>query len=164
MSLPSSLPHARRRLASALGAAGRMLWRRRDLEAADLVIADLLAEALVRLGHALQPVKSFEKDGAINAATLLRFAPTHLRREVGLLVDLATRQEPVAACVQRPEATFKSELKDDLLVQDHGLDVAPDSAAHPVEVVSQIDSDLEPQSELLVTALLRAQRLSTHRP
>ena len=78
-------------MAGALGAAGRQLWRRKDLEPSDEVVIDLLAEALVRLGQVIRP------KGA--GAAALAAAPQQLRKEVELFVALASRgPPPVLTC------------------------------------------------------------------
>ena len=66
-----SLFAARRRLAGAVGAAARRLWRRSDLSAQDEVVLDLLVEGLVRVGELLRPSGSLRDE--------LSDAPPHVR-------------------------------------------------------------------------------------
>ena len=63
------------------------MWRRRDLTEADLVVVDLVAEALVRLGGMLRPG---EREGVDEA---LARAPQSVRDELELLAALAGRLE-----------------------------------------------------------------------
>ena len=69
---------ARRRLAAALGASGRMLWRRGDLQEVDTVVIDLITEALVRMQRALYPHGG-------DPRRVLAQAPAKVQREVELL-------------------------------------------------------------------------------
>ncbi len=66
-----------RKTASALGYAGRNLWRRHDLEDQDLVILDLVVEALDRLGRLYRPNENTPAVMAVNAA------PSHVQRLLG---------------------------------------------------------------------------------
>ena len=78
-----SVATARAKAAAALGAAGRMLWRRSDLNGQDDVIIDLISEALIRMGKQLRP------DAKLAAAAALRSAPAHIQAECELLAALA---------------------------------------------------------------------------
>ena len=81
------LPAARRRMASALGAAGRRLWRRTDLGKQEMVVVDLVAEALQRLARLDRPPRAVPPSIALSHAR-----PTVLH-EVRLLAALAVRAE-----------------------------------------------------------------------
>ena len=83
---------ARGRMARALGAAGRMLWRRSDLMDSDVVILDLVAEALARLAPHLRPAL---QDGAVE---VLRLAPEQVQQECALLMAVALREKTEPAC------------------------------------------------------------------
>jgi len=72
-------------MARALGAAGRMLWRREDLESGDEVVLDLVAEALARLAPSLRPP---HKAAAVEA---LKQAPCQVQDECRLLLSIALR-------------------------------------------------------------------------
>ena len=50
-----SLVESRRRLAAAVGFAARRLWRRKDLAEEDMVVLDLVVEALDRMGRLYRP-------------------------------------------------------------------------------------------------------------
>ena len=78
-----SVASARAKAAAALGAAGRLLWRRSDLTGQDDVIIDLISEALIRMGNQLRP------DAKLAAAAALRGAPAHIQAECELLAALA---------------------------------------------------------------------------
>lgn len=82
--MSETLPDARRRLAGALGAAARRLWRRQDLSTDDEVVADLAAEALARLGRLLRP------DSQRSLLATLELAPSGVRTELRLLAAVAT--------------------------------------------------------------------------
>lgn len=75
-----TLATARRRLAGAVGAAARMVWRRDDLTDKDQVVLDLLCEALVRVGELVRP-RSVD----------LGDAPGHVHQLLGRLAVLAQR-------------------------------------------------------------------------
>ena len=76
---------ARRRLANAVGAAARMVWRRCDLTDKDEVVLDLLCEALARLGEMSRP-REMDLSGA----------PKHIQQLLGRFVALA--RVPEAHC------------------------------------------------------------------
>ena len=80
------LQAVRRRLAAALGASGRMVWRRSDLQEVDTVVLDLITEALVRLQRVLYP-RGGDPRG------VLAQAPPQVKKEVELLKALASREE-----------------------------------------------------------------------
>jgi len=82
-----SLAAARCRLAGALGAAGRRLWRRKDLEVVDEVVLDLVVEALFRIGNLVRPA------GRWAAAD----APPHIQELVAKLVPVACGDVPVVS-------------------------------------------------------------------
>ena len=90
---------ARRRMAGALGAAGRQLWRRQDIGDTDLLILDLVSEALVRLGAILRPSVGRP------AEEVLSEGPGHVWAQARLLADLATRKSP--DIVQPKQLKFK---------------------------------------------------------
>ena len=85
-----SAASARCRAASALGAAGRLLWFRKDLSNEHDVVVDLITEALVRIGNQLRPVAKSDVAAALSAA------PAHIQDECALLVALAS-SEPLLA-------------------------------------------------------------------
>jgi len=107
-----SLMAARVRLAGAIGAASRKLWRRTDLASSDTVVLDLLIEALVRVGDSIRP------HGA--GAVALEKAPDHVRRLIDRLVPVA-----------RPEGVTTAQ-------QVHGLDRVPTSPARGVEARAEV--------------------------
>ena len=84
--LGESLPAARRRAAAAIGSTCRRPWRRSDLDHRDVVVLDLVAEALVRLGHLLAP-------GEGHPAAVLAGAPRQHQELVSRLLPLATATE-----------------------------------------------------------------------
>lgn len=90
---------ARKRMAGALGAAGRQLWRRQDIGDNDLLILDLVSEALVRLGAILRPSVGRP------AEEVLSEGPGHVWAQARLLADLATRKSPDS--VQPKQLKFK---------------------------------------------------------
>lgn len=65
------------RMARALGAAGRMLWWRKDLQDGDDVVLDLVAKALARLRPSLRPAA---QSGLV---VVLRLAPDRVRAPHG---------------------------------------------------------------------------------
>ena len=80
-----ALPVARRRVANAIGAVARRMWRRKDLEAADHIVTDLLAEALARLGGQVRPAERSTVKEALTRA------PAHMAAELEKLAALAKR-------------------------------------------------------------------------
>ena len=105
-----TLPDARRKLAAALGYAGRSLWRRDDLEEHDKIVLDLVVEALDRLGRLHRP------DENVAATQALRDAPSHVQELVAKLSNLATpsmASDPAttspAEATQTQEASFRRE-------------------------------------------------------
>ena len=89
---------ARLRLAGALGSSCRRLWRRSDLGKDDLVILDLMAEALQRLGKCGRP------GHAAHPMVTLAEGPPRIVQQVTLLAALATREVGFA--------TFSAPLND----------------------------------------------------
>ena len=91
----AALADARWRTAGAVGSAARGLWRRGDLQPEDLVVVDLLAEALVRdpntfflyLVAILAPLCAF---ALYHTLALVREA----RGEVGAALPLGTSLQP----------------------------------------------------------------------
>ena len=91
----AALADARWRTAGAVGSAARGLWRRGDLQPEDLVVVDLLAEALVRLGRLVRPC---EGRAVVRS---LQGAPKHIRQELELLVKLAARPDGQPSLVEK---------------------------------------------------------------
>lgn len=87
MAVPLSV--ARSRLAGAIGAASRQMWRRQDLCEADRVVLSLLCEALHRVGALLRPRAHASLD------LVLAGALPDIRQTVGHLVGLATPSNAV---------------------------------------------------------------------
>ena len=85
MAPSESLVVARSRLAAGLGAAGRRMWRRSDLTKTDLVVLDLVTEALHRVGECLRPSPVDKLDLVLEAAL------PGMQRSAELLRGLATR-------------------------------------------------------------------------
>ena len=87
-SVPPRFCHAElhRRLAAAVGFASRRLWRTAELTEDDLVILDLLIEALHRMGRA------YRGPAAMRADQALREAPPHVAALVQKIEPIAVRQ------------------------------------------------------------------------
>ena len=86
------------KLAGAVGFAARRMWRRSELEEADLIVLDLLVEALARMGRLCGP-----RAGA-PAADSLAAAPRHVKELVEKVVPLATRVEGQVVSPATPAA------------------------------------------------------------
>ena len=85
-SVREPLSMARLRMAAALGAAGRRMWRRKDISDSDKIVLDLVVEALHRLSADLQPA------GNMTAPDLvLKKAIPDIQLQVQKLVRLAAR-------------------------------------------------------------------------
>ena len=78
------LVDARARVAAALGATCRRLWRRKDIEQVDEIVLDLVAESLVRLGSDVHP------SSGKSPAVVLRKAPSRVADLVSHLLPLAS--------------------------------------------------------------------------
>ena len=74
------------KLARALGAACRQLWRRNDLSSSDEIVCDLVAEALARVSRQLRG------PAGAPARAILECAPPDKKLAVLLLAGIATRQ------------------------------------------------------------------------
>ena len=83
----------REKVAAAVGFAARRMWRRKDLQDKDLVILDLLVEALARLGQLYGP------RAGQPAAAALAAAPPRIGELVAKLAPVAS----VDLCVLSPE-------------------------------------------------------------
>ena len=128
-----TLATARRRLAGAVGAAARMVWRRDDLTCKDEAVLALLCEALVRVGELVRP-----------RALDLGDAPGHVQQLFGRLAALA----------QRPAQ--KKGDKDALLETNHENEEAPIS---PVEGTLELPCK-GPSSVQYTTQKISENRLS----
>ena len=102
------LQDLRKSLASAVAHAARRLWRRGDLEQPDLVILDLLSEALARWGHLYGP-----KGGSVPVAVALAEAPQHIQEAVAALQPLASRSSGVKVLKEAPSGAKAMELSVD---------------------------------------------------
>lgn len=95
------LQSARRMVAQALGSTGRRYWRRDDLGPEDIVVCDLVCEALERLSTLLRGPPG------ITAKDALALAPESIRTEVALLANLASAPRPRAQPASRMNADAK---------------------------------------------------------
>ena len=92
-----SLPDLRAKLAASLGYNARRLWRRKDLSTEDLVVLDLICEALARVGHGQRP-----QAGASPCQTLAA-APSYYRHTAGKLAELAMQAPVTPPSRPRPD-------------------------------------------------------------
>ena len=135
--MAAPLAEHRWKVAASLGYAARRLWRRSDLEEADLVVLDLVCEALSRLGHLLRP-----KEGQA-AVEVLASAPRHYQEVASKLLSLA--KTPSSGCHEemklqgnrtkvatRIQAWVRGVWVRRRLLQDRLLRV-PQALDHPVE-------------------------------
>ena len=116
MAAGESLRLARERAANALGAAGRRLWRCKDLSNSDEVIVDLIVEALARVGQSLRPKQDRDLDSA----------PEHIGALLHRLQGLASRSHIVEEV--RASGHHEPDVKDAL---DEGLDKGVGKSSSP---------------------------------
>jgi hypothetical protein len=131
-----SVASARSRAAGALGAAGRLLWRRSDLTDEDEVIVDLISEALMRIGMRLRP------DAKLSAAAALRSAPEHIQDECALLVALACPLQLTPPGTSIHQGDLQARVSLPPVCQPQCVEAGPTSQACEQKQLQQVECPL----------------------